>query len=738
MELRLKNVTSYKKDAFTILNLEKRVNILYGQNGCGKSTISNYFYDSTHTDYNECECTLLDNYKPLVYNTKFIEDNFYNAQEQKGVFTLSKENADIEKQLIEKEAIKQQLTEQYRQKKGVLLKLEAEMEKKENEYIESIWKKTEPIRNSVLKTLMKGKVGYKRPFFEMIKSSSPITFINLNDIAKEYSILLENRNNETALITPLHPYIPSIDDVNTLATPIIDTSNSYLSETINKLHNLDWVKKGKEHYLDGSTCPFCQEKTISHEFLNALKSIFDESYSKKVKQLSDIKSVYEKNTIYHFNEIQNNISSCALINEKDKENIISNIKILQNIAEKNLINIIDKINNPSTCVTLEIDKELENHVQESIGAVNKKIRDINDKVKKLKEYENKIGKQVWGALHAFCSDDLENLSKHKEKFFDIKKKVHDELNNIEQQGKENNLTIKALRDKISNIDSTIDSINTHLKNLGISGFCIEKHAERKDMYIISRLGHTKNQNVYRSLSEGEKTLITFLYFLECCKGKTDKNDTDSRDIFIVIDDPISSLSQNYVYDIASIIHHHIIKNELTKKVLILTHNLYFFHELIKLSPKSREDKLFKKNYYLGRVTKNDFSIITEIQKNSIQNEYQSLWQILKDAKDGKANKIIIPNIMRNILEYYFAFVHRTDALQDELTKLARDDSNSDFKAFYRYINRGSHSDAVNITDMGDIDPDKYLKQLRTIFSATGDEMHYLKMMDELEEENVTA
>lgn len=68
-----------------------------------------------------------------------------------------------------------------------------------------------------------------------------------------------------------------------------------------------------------------------------------------------------------------------------------------------------------------------------------------------------------GALHAFCSDDLENLSKHKEKFFDIKKKVHDELNNIEQQGKENNLTIKALRDKISNIDSTIDSINTHLK-----------------------------------------------------------------------------------------------------------------------------------------------------------------------------------------------------------------------------------------------------------------------------------
>ena len=122
------------------------------------------------------------------------------------------------------------------------------------------------------------------------------------------------------------------------------------------------------------------------------------------------------------------------------------------------------------------------------------------------------------------------------------------------------------------------------------------------------------------------------------------------------------------------------------------------------------------------------------KKNSIQNEYQSLWQILKDAKEEKVNKIIIPNIMRNILEYYFGFVHRTDSLQNELTKLAKDENNSDFRAFYRYINRGSHSDSVNITDMGDIDPDKYLKQLKSIFSATGDEKHYAKMMDEIDEE----
>ena len=40
--------------------------------------------------------------------------------------------------------------------------------------------------------------------------------------------------------------------------------------------------------------------------------------------------------------------------------------------------------------------------------------------------------------------------------------------------------------------------------------------------------------------------------------------------------------------------------------------------------------------------------------------------------------------------------------------------------------------------MGDISPEKYMEQLKTIFRMTGDEKHYLKMMDEEEEETVTA
>lgn len=738
MELKLKNVTSYNKDNFTTLNLSKKINILYGQNGSGKSTISNFFYNQAHFDYRECECSLLENFRPLVYNSKFIEDNFYNTKEQKGVFTLSKENADIEKEILERDGVKQSLTDLYKEKKETLGKLLETKKKAEEICVESVWSKTELFRTSDLKLLMSGFLGSKKTFFSQVKNSPRFTETELNTLSKEYSELLKHKNNELLLITNLNKDIISSQDTTLLATPIIDSSNSYLSETIEKLQNLDWVKKGKEFYINGSTCPFCQESTITEGFLKAIKSIFDESYIQKISQISNIKSTYEQLTQNHLRTLHRDISYCEIIDEEAKEKSVAYIKILEGVVEKNIAIIMEKVKNPSLKVTLEQDKETEENLISDINEYNKKIREINTKVKKFKESEKNIKSKVWGVVRDFCNVDYETLYQNEVTYTKEHDKIQKEIDEVVEKGKDNSTKIKELRSQVSNIDSTIDSINLKLKNLGIVGFNIRKHTESEDKYIISREENPANDNVYKSLSEGEKTLITFLYFLECCKGKTDKEDEDVRDAFIVIDDPISSLSQNYIYDIASIINFEIIKNATTKKVLILTHNLYFFHELIKLAPKSKEDKVFKRDYYLGRITKNYFSIITDVDKNSIQNEYQSLWQILKDAKNGRINKIITPNIMRNILEYYFAFVHKTDALQAELTKLANDDGDNDFRSFYRFINRGSHSDAVNITDMGDIEPEKYMKQLRKIFRIMGDEKHFIKMMDMDEEEDVAT
>ena len=82
--------------------------------------------------------------------------------------------------------------------------------------------------------------------------------------------------------------------------------------------------------------------------------------------------------------------------------------------------------------------------------------------------------------------------------------------------------------------------------------------------------------------------------------------------------------------------------------------------------------------------------------------------------------------MRNILEYYFSFVQRKDKLWKVIDELS--EQNPDFRALYRYINRESHSDPVNLTEFGDIDPKQYLEQFKKIFVVTDFEEHYNLMM----------
>jgi len=115
-----------------------------------------------------------------------------------------------------------------------------------------------------------------------------------------------------------------------------------------------------------------------------------------------------------------------------------------------------------------------------------------------------------------------------------------------------------------------------------------------------------------------------------------------------------------------------------------------------------------------------------MQKGDIKNDYQSYWQIIKDAQNGSTNNIVLPNIMRNILEYYFSFVHKTDALKAALDEL--EEADAEFSPFFRFINRESHSDSVNINDLGEIDSDRFITKFKDVFIRTDFEEHYNKMM----------
>lgn len=226
------------------------------------------------------------------------------------------------------------------------------------------------------------------------------------------------------------------------------------------------------------------------------------------------------------------------------------------------------------------------------------------------------------------------------------------------------------------------------------------------------------EHTFQTLSEGEKMVISFLYFIELCRGKQNVSEATKKKI-IVIDDPISSLSHIYVFNISQLIKRHFTNPESSyDQVFILTHSLYFFYELTFIKKKDRDSY-----QNLFRIVKNQNGSKIYIMKyQEIQNDYQSYWQIIKDETQSPA---LIANCMRNIIEYFFNFIEKAElsnVFQEEKFKADK------FQAFYRYMNRESHSIGQNIFDIKEFNYNDFKDAFKLVFEESGYEAHYNRMI----------
>jgi len=258
--------------------------------------------------------------------------------------------------------------------------------------------------------------------------------------------------------------------------------------------------------------------------------------------------------------------------------------------------------------------------------------------------------------------------------------------------------------------------------LGITNFSIQKCEDK--FYRIVR--ENENENNFESLSEGEKMIISFFYFVQLCLGKEKENEIDNKKI-IVIDDPISSLSHIYIFNLAQLIKKDFFakaKERNFENIFVLTHSLYFFYELSPfLNKKTNEKKFF-------RLSKDKNSKIREMVYNEIQNDYQAYWQIIKDSKCEDMINPIIPNVMRNILEHFFGFIDNT-TLDEVIKKIDQ----QKYGAFIRYIQRESHSDRSNISDYKEINIKIFLSAFREVFQKSGYIKHHQIMLGEVKDDN---
>lgn len=706
----MKNVASYKKE--TSLETDKAVNLIYGLNGTGKSTLSGFLYNTKNSQYNDCKIEgLRSTDRVLVYNQQFITDNFYETENISGIFTLSKENKDASQAIDDARKNLMRLSEEKTKITNEKAAFESKYQKQIQDFQKEVWKiKTEYSGGDrVLEYCLEKMKGNKETLFRyLLEIPLPDEKIEytVEDLKQEVNELQENGEKENN-ISEVKFGVGYIEESSLLSKIIVGNKNSSVSGLIELLGNSKWVDEGIQYvHMDGEVadCPFCQQKTVSRVFYDKLQDYFDESYKRDKTEIERLLHEYEELINRGLSYIEE-IKERRFIKKREKE-LEACVANIEKMFAENMGKLRDKFQNPSGVISLQSIFEYEAQINEIINSANAEIKVFNDKMENIKGTLEAIKKRFWVLMRCEYASIVELYIKAEK---NNKEELEKYQKALEKNQKDNMVQQNIITDnqkRTVNIDEAVTNIKNGLVDIGITDFTIEKYSDDEALYHLKREG--VGGNVFKTLSEGEKMVISFLYFIEMCKGETKTNSALSNKI-IVIDDPISSLSHIYVFNVGRLIHNEFLRTSKYDQIFVLTHSLYFFYELTNTNHKQREEtqKLF-------RICKNtEGSYFEKMKYEEIQNDYQAYWHIVKDKNQAPA---LIANCMRNIMEYFFNFVEKQDFAQIFDRKELQE---TRFLAFNRYMNRESHSKGQNIFDIKEFDYDNFRDAFKLVFEIEG-------------------
>lgn len=731
----IKSVATYDNQGVQFDDL-KKVNFIYGSNGCGKTTISNFIQDSSDQKFNSCSLTWQNDLSlnVLVYNKEFRERNFGKGK-LNGVFTLGEATSEQIKIIEQKVEELKEIKADEVKKHETLGKLTADKNSLENDFKETTWTRVYKKHENTFKEAFQGsmqKESFKNKLLqEFLSNTAPIETID-NLKAKSKTIFGEQPIRIDPISQISFERILEIETNETWKKIIVGKADVDIAKLIQRLNINDWVNQGKE-YIEDTTCPFCQQKTITDDFKKQIENFFDETYLNDIKQLKELKQEYNnltQNIINQLNGIEANQK--AFSNTKldiDKFSAYLKTLISQNTTNSEFLS--NKVKEPSRSVELISIKEQADLVVDLINQANSEIKKHNDIVTNYTTEKSNLIKAIWKYL-------VEEYKIEISQFNTQKSGLETGINNINAQYKAKiaeyktlDTEIKNLNKNVTSIQPTIDEINRILKSYGFLNFEIVPTQE-EGFYQIQREDGTIAET---TLSEGEITFITFLYYLQLTKGGVSEDEVNNERV-LVIDDPISSLDSNVLFVVSTLIKDIIKKIKEDKgnirQLILLTHNVYFHKEVSFIDGRTKTCN--KTNFWILRKNDKVTTLQSFKMENPIQSSYELLWQELK-SEEVKST-LTVQNIMRRIIENYFKLLGKYGD-DDLILKFATKEEQEICRSLISWINDGSHSINDDLyVELQDRTVETYKKVFKDIFVLTNHEGHYNMMMNITENEEL--
>ncbi|WP_120902198.1 AAA family ATPase [Helicobacter pylori] len=644
MAINIKKIKSFKAfcglDAIEMGEF-KDYNVIFGNNGCGKTSLTRAFelliskdkciekYSTISTAESpsiEFECKDgsykiepnsnigVPSFKVEIYNSDFLHNNApFNSE-----FGLKKLDDGI---IILEGLVLGEETKEINQLKNCKEKVEKRKKKikdensaetlsaKQESAIKKYDKEIEKIRKEMTSktiqiTLDEIKINN---ICEVSKNKFKVQEDALTNLEKDFDELDEAMKKFDDLKEMELPkdYQTIKDKLESLFSFDIDKEAGQVSEEI-KEHmskvGREFIEKGIElqKKMPDNACPFCTQ-----EITNNIIQVYTSYFNKRIEQFNQdslevsgtLKKILEqwniKEILQSFERFEPFMKKDSSTNKESLKNALEQIKVLLEKLQKE----VDKkwgVKNKEKFQ--ETDKKLLENYEKFQKCVDE-TRNILKQKKEQKEKLEKLKTELKEARIKKAKHDSYDWQKSKE---EAERKLsvlncrHERLNRLLEK------IDKKLKELYDQKRPDIETINNYLKALNLPKYSLDK-----DYRIVLNSDALENSEAKIILSDGEKTTLAFAYFLARLKLFYKKEDL--KNLVVVIDDPISSLDEQRIYNTTCLvakINQELAREKLSNEkekaqVFVLTHNHTFMARLINMIGKHA--RYFQLERYQGQL-----------------------------------------------------------------------------------------------------------------------------------------
>lgn len=704
------------------------INYIFGANGTGKTTISRVIDGM----YEHCQVKWKGTpLEVMVYNRDFVDRNFNQNGPLQGVFTLGENQVEAEREIARLQPEIEKVT-------GQIESLQFQLEGSEEQYgkrqemadlepalTEKCWKQVELHKEYFKEAFSSAKVlGSKERFKEKVLSeqaSNTAELLPLDELKeKAKTVFSSNVHRVNPLENITADNLIAVEENELLQKVIVGNQDVAIADIINRLGNSDWVKQGlRYHRQDPKTCPFCQQPTDKH-FAESLEAFFSEAYDRDIQALQQLQTLYQSASEQLLAAIERNEQAGNPF--LDVELFHSEAQTLSERLKGNQLKLAKKVDEPSRKIDLEPIGLMITELQKLIDKANKETNIHNQTVANIDSEKETLKAQVWRYVINELSDDLQKYQQDKDRLNRSIKGMEQSLQEKTNRRQQLKNQVKELEKQTTSVLPTVAAINDLLQKFGFHSFSIGTTGDERHYRIVRDNG----EDASRSLSEGEKTFVTFLYFYHLIKGAQSPEGVTTNRV-VVFDDPISSLDSDILYIVSSLIKG--VMEEAKKgsgqiqQVFILTHNVYFHKEITFNGSRTKKHKNNKESFWMVKKLQQG-SVIERHETNPIQSAYELLWG---DIKSENISSVSLQNTLRRILENYFTVWGGMS--KDEICALFDGRDKLICQSLFSWVNDGSHSvhDDLYINH-GEQTNEAYLRVFRAIFDKSGHIGHYNMMI----------